>query len=75
VDADDPGDNLIRRRAIRRQVADHRFLRRCEDALGYSYRFVSEVKNGNLTGLHGKKGEPSSLLIEGAISDDGTGRL
>jgi hypothetical protein len=45
------------------------------DALGYSYRFVSEVKNGNLTGLHGKKGEPSSLLIEGTISDDGIGKL
>ena len=26
-------------------------------------------------GLHGKKGEPGSLLIEGTISDDGTGKL
>jgi len=45
------------------------------DALGYSYRFVSEVKNGNLRGLHGKEGEPGSLLIEGTISDDGAGKL
>jgi hypothetical protein len=45
------------------------------DALGYSYRFVSEVKNGSLRGLRGKEGEPGSLLIEGKISDDGTGKL
>jgi hypothetical protein len=45
------------------------------DALGYSYRFVSEVKNGTLRGLRGKEGEPGSLLIEGKISDDGTGKL
>jgi hypothetical protein len=45
------------------------------DALGYSYRFVSEVKNGNLKGLRGKEGQPSSLLIEGTISADGIGKL
>jgi len=45
------------------------------DALGYSYRFESEVKNGSLRGLRGKEGEPSSLLIEGKIGDDGTGKL
>jgi hypothetical protein len=45
------------------------------DALGYSYRFTSEVKDGKLRGLHGNEGEPSSLLIEGKIDDDGTGKL
>ncbi|MGA7220068.1 MAG: hypothetical protein WBX38_17260 [Candidatus Sulfotelmatobacter sp.] len=44
-------------------------------ALGYSYRFVSEVKDGKLRGLHGTEGEPSSLLIEGKVEDDGTGKL
>lgn len=45
------------------------------DALGYSFRFVSEVKDGNMRGLHGTEGEPSSLLIEGKIEPDGTGKL
>src|SRR5580658_7242638 len=45
------------------------------DALGYSYRFVSEVKNGNFRGLHGTEGKPSSLLIEGTVGADGSGRL
>src|ERR1700733_461323 len=45
------------------------------DALGYSFRFVSEVKDGNFRGLHGTEGEPSSLLIEGKIDAEGTGKL
>ena len=45
------------------------------DALGYSFRFVSEVKNGNFRGLHGTEGKPSSLLIEGTVGADGTGKL
>jgi hypothetical protein len=45
------------------------------DALGYSFRFVSEVKNGKLRGLHGTEGKPSSLLIEGTVSADGVGKL
>ncbi len=45
------------------------------DALGYSYRFTSEVRDSNLRGLHGTEGQPSSLLIEGKIEADGTGRL
>lgn len=45
------------------------------DALGYSYRFVSEVKDGNLRGLHGTEGQPSSLLIEGKIDGDGSAKL
>jgi hypothetical protein len=44
-------------------------------ALGYSYRFVSEVKNGKFRGLYGAEGKPSSLLIEGTVSMDGTGKL
>jgi len=45
------------------------------DALGYSFRFTSEVKDSNLRGLHGTEGQPSSLLIEGKIEADGTGKL
>jgi hypothetical protein len=45
------------------------------DALGYSYQFVSIVKNGLLHGLYGTEGEPSSLKIDGTIASDGTGRL
>jgi len=45
------------------------------DALGYSFRFVSQVKDGNLRGLHGAEGQPSSLLIEGKIDADGTAKL
>jgi hypothetical protein len=45
------------------------------DALGYSFRFVSEVKNGNFRGLHGTEGKPSSLLIVGTVGTDGSGKL
>jgi hypothetical protein len=45
------------------------------DALGYSFRFVSEVKNGDLHGVHGTVGQPSSLVIEGKIGADGTAKL
>jgi hypothetical protein len=45
------------------------------DALGYSFRFVSEVKNGKFRGLYGTEGKPSSLLIEGMVDPDGTGKL
>jgi hypothetical protein len=44
-------------------------------ALGFSYRFISEVKDGKFYGLRGTEGQPSSLLIDGSISDDGTGTL
>jgi hypothetical protein len=44
-------------------------------ALGYSYRFVREVKDGKLHGLHGTEGQPSSLLIEGNIDDEGTAKF
>lgn len=45
------------------------------DALGYSFRFVSEVKNGDLHGVHGTVGQPSSLVIDGKIGADGTAKL
>jgi len=45
------------------------------DALGYSFRFVSEVKDGNLRGQQGIEGQPSSLRIEGKINADGSGKL
>jgi hypothetical protein len=45
------------------------------DALGYSFRFVSTVKNGTLHGLLGTAGEPSSLQIDGKIGPDGTANL
>ena len=45
------------------------------DALGYSFRFVSEVQDGKLHGLHGTEGQPSSLLIEGKIDGDGSAKL
>jgi len=45
------------------------------DALGYSFRFDSEVKDGNFRGQHGTEGQPSSLLIEGKIDADGSAKL
>lgn len=50
----------------------------CDDArgaLGYSFRFLSEVKDGKFRGLHGSEGKPSSLLIEGTVDADGNGKL
>ncbi len=44
-------------------------------ALGFSYTFVSEVRDGTLHGLRGTEGKPSSLLIDGTIEDDGTGKF
>ncbi len=43
--------------------------------LGYSFRFVSTVKDGVLHGLHGTAGEPGSLAIDGTIGEDGVGKL
>ncbi len=44
-------------------------------ALGFSYQFISEIKDGKFHGLRGKEGEPSSLLIDGTIHEDGTAEL
>jgi hypothetical protein len=45
------------------------------DALGYSFRFISTIRDGVLHGLHGTAGQPSSLQIDGTIEADGTGKL
>jgi hypothetical protein len=44
-------------------------------ALGFSYRFASEIKGGSFHGLHGVEDEPGFLLVEGAIEDDGSASL
>ena len=45
------------------------------DALGYSFRFVSTVKDAVFHGLHGTAGQPGSLQIDGKIGADGVARL
>jgi len=45
------------------------------DALGYSYQFVSTVKDGVLHGMHGTEGKPGSLVIDGTIPPDGKASL
>ncbi len=45
------------------------------DALGFSYQFVSTVKDGVFHGLHGTEGQPGSLLIDGTIPPDGKASL
>lgn len=45
------------------------------DALGFSYQFVSTVKDGLFHGLHGTEGEPGSLQIDGTIPADGKASL
>ena len=45
------------------------------DALGFSYQFVSTVKDGAFHGVHGTEGEPGSLVIDGKIPDDGKASL
>jgi hypothetical protein len=42
------------------------------DALGFSYQFVSTVKDGV---FHGTEGEPGSLAIDGTIPTDGHASL
>ncbi len=45
------------------------------DALGYSYQFVSSVKDGVIHGVHGTEGQPTSLVLDGKISPDGKASL
>jgi len=45
------------------------------DALGFSYQFVSTVKDGVFHGLHGTDGEPGYLQIDGTIAVDGNASL
>ena len=44
-------------------------------ALGFSYRFDSEIKDGAFRGLHGVLNQPGYLLITGSVAPDGTGKL
>jgi len=46
-----------------------------QDAQGFTWHFVSEVKNGHLVGHFGTEGEPASIRIEGQLAEDGTGTL
>ncbi len=43
--------------------------------LGFSYQFMSIVKQGHFHGLHGVEDQPGFLVIDGTISDDGIGKL
>lgn len=39
---------------------------------GYTYNFLSEIKEGRLTGQQGQPGLPSSLTLAGVVQADGT---
>jgi hypothetical protein len=45
------------------------------DALGFSFQFVSAVKDGVFHGVHGTEGEPGSLVIDGTVPPDGKASL
>jgi hypothetical protein len=45
------------------------------DALGYSFQFLSTVRDGVFHGLHGTEGAPGSLQIDGTIPPDGNASL
>jgi len=50
----------------------------CENAagaLGYSFKFVSTVKDGVLHGDKGNKGKPGWLQIDGKVDPGGTAKL
>ena len=46
-----------------------------DGALGYTLRFVAQVKDGFLRGDHGTEGTPGWLRLEGAIQPDGNATL
>jgi hypothetical protein len=46
-----------------------------QDAQGFTWHFVGEVKEGHLVGHYGTEGEPASIRIEGQLAEDGTGTL
>jgi hypothetical protein len=46
-----------------------------QDAQGFTWHFVSEIKDGHLVGHYGTEGQPASLRIEGQITEDGTANL
>jgi hypothetical protein len=43
-----------------------------DGALGYSFKFVSHIKDGALHGQYGTSGQPASLTIDGKVADDGS---
>jgi hypothetical protein len=46
-----------------------------QGALGYSFEFLSTVKDGVLHGEKGDEGKPGWLQIDGSIQPDGTAKL
>ncbi len=46
-----------------------------QGAVGYSYRFSSVVKEGQLHGERGTKGQPGWLQLDGKIQPDGTAKF
>ena len=44
-------------------------------ALGYSFQFLSTVKDGVLHGEKGAEGKPGWLQLEGSIRPDGTAKI
>jgi hypothetical protein len=44
-------------------------------ALGYTFQFNTQVKDGVIHGVHGTPGERSSLVLEGKLQTDGGGGL
>lgn len=46
-----------------------------DDARGYTHRFPAEVRNGRLSGTHGKEGEPGWHFLHGTIAEDGSAAL
>jgi len=45
------------------------------NALGFSWQWVSTVKDGIIHGLYGTAGQPASIQIDGAIAPDGKASL
>jgi hypothetical protein len=44
-------------------------------ALGFSYQFIAQVKDGHFHGQYGTEGKPGSLTLDGKIEADGTADL
>lgn len=45
------------------------------DARGYTFRFISQVVNGQLQGQYGTPGRPSSLTLSGVVQPNGAATL
>ena len=44
-------------------------------ALGFSFQFNTQVKDGTIRGVHGTPGERSSLVLDGKLQSDGNGAI